>query len=508
MNFKVYTTTFVLISILLLLVQLIAGSLYAFGAISEGLKEQGFGHAVPVPLLGAAANIGTFVSIYNGWFVDRVGPGISLAVGGGLLGLGYSALSAIVQLEATNAREYAAVLAFFVVGNGAVLSFLSAYTSAAAYVPLPQWVGGASGTVLGAYAGAAALCAFMFKSVLNSKLVDFFELLSLSSHAISGAGALAVLYLSVKNSDYVAAATADASGRGLEALGGQQTQALIVTAEASEALMQAVAYVPAKSKTSTDSDFSVCTTIKNHARMMSRPAFVVLWTIVFLGLGSALMFVNTISDVAAAVTEGHVAASTLTRDCVIAFALCNVGARIVGGFGSDGIDKHGFSRLWVLLLGALVGVAAHSMIAFTPRASSDHLSTWLVSSSCLVGISEGLLFLWPVAGRDWFGAKKTGIFFTLLNSAVGVGSAVYTAAASGVIHQHSTTVESASGILVSHCEGSVCFQQSYIAAAASNLLAILLGVWVIKVISNRKPGTAVRDMEWRCHYCSGRQSSE
>ena len=504
MELRSYTAVFVGISFIFLLVQLIAGSLYAFGAISEGLKEKGFGHAVPVPLLGAAGNIGTFVSVYNGWLVDRCGPGISLALGGGLLGLGYSSLSAIVQMPSSDAREYAALAAFFVVGNGAVLSFLSAYTSAAAFVPLPHWVGRASGTVLGAYAGAAALCAFIFKTVLHNDLVEFFELLSLSSHVISGLGAFAVLYLSVKHAQYVAATAGDvALPEDDKVMGSSNEFKSLITDEAGTTAIKEAGEgllgdpVSEEAEAVEQEHAGKCGAFRQNAGVLVRPAFVILWLIIFLGLGSALMFVNTISDVSAAVTAGHVAASSLTRDCVIAFALSNVAARVVGGTCSDFLAKRGFSRLWMLLAGSAVGVVGHLLIAFTPMPSSESaLATWLVAASSVVGVSEGLLFLWPIAGREWFGAKKTGIFFTLLNSAVGVGSAVYTAAASGTLHKHSETTLSDQGVLVSHCEGSDCFRSSYIAAALSNAGAILLGLWVMRLLSRRPAGSALQDTAW------------
>ena len=43
----------------LITMQLPAGSLYAFSSVAQGLKGAGFGHQLPVPLLGAAGNLGT-----------------------------------------------------------------------------------------------------------------------------------------------------------------------------------------------------------------------------------------------------------------------------------------------------------------------------------------------------------------------------------------------------------------------------------------------------------------
>ncbi len=503
MKFPAYATLFFGVGILLLLVQLTAGSLYAFGAISEGLKDQGFGHAVPIPLLGAAGNIGTFVSVYNGWFVDRVGPSISLAVGGSLLGLGYSFLSWLVQMKPSDAREYGALAAFFVVGNGAVLSFLSAYTSAASFVPLPQWVGRSSGTVLGAYAAAAALCAFIFKTVLDNNVIQFFELLSFSSHAISALGAFAVLYLSVKHTHYLSG-IAESSAEIGDHESSQEFKALVTESEQesslSDGLDQEQGGLPSAGQASKTAapNGGTCDALREYALVAARPAFVFLWFIIFLGLGSALMFVNTIADVAAALTDGHLAASSLTRDCVIAFALSNVAARVVGGALSDALNQRGWSRLWVLLLGCFIGVIAHALIAFCPESeSSDVVAAWLVGSSSAVGTAEGFLFLWPIVGREWFGAKKTGVFFTLLNSAVGVGSAVYTAAASGLLHQHSFTEQNENGVLVSHCEGAICFKGSFLAASASNFFAILLGLLVIRAISARSnAGKQVKEVKW------------
>ena len=42
-----------------ILVQIPAGSLYAFSSVATGLKAAGFGHDVPVALMGAIGNVGT-----------------------------------------------------------------------------------------------------------------------------------------------------------------------------------------------------------------------------------------------------------------------------------------------------------------------------------------------------------------------------------------------------------------------------------------------------------------
>jgi hypothetical protein len=439
--------------------------------------------------------------------------------------LGYSVLGAILQAPVTDGRDYVALLCFFVIGNGAIMTFLAAYAAAAELVPRQAWVGRATGTVLAAYAAAAALCAFVFRSALNSELVPFFVLLSLATHAISAMGAFSIMGLESEFRVF-----SEAKPRFPALLPEADSSADAVTAGTGVVIDSAAIHMPLHDAEAVNSVLPPARLDLDHATpsgkwtgatlaspeaedesgsimalavSMVQPAFLAMWLVTFLGLGSALMFVNTVSDVVAASTPGRVDASELTRDCVIAFALCNVGSRMVGGFVSDWSHKHGHSRVWVLVGGCVLGVIAHGLIAVTPDTDAGATQAWLISSSCAVGVSEGLLILWPVVAREWFGAGKTGVMFSLMNSAAGIGSVAFTAVASGTLNTHSETTINADGITVTFCEGRACFAAPFFIASASCLVAAVGGILLIAFVHSHRQTLAkhsvlVKSLNWPC----------
>lgn len=49
------------------------GAVYAYASVARQLDEKGFGTAIPLPIVGALASVGSYAAICNGVLVDKAG---------------------------------------------------------------------------------------------------------------------------------------------------------------------------------------------------------------------------------------------------------------------------------------------------------------------------------------------------------------------------------------------------------------------------------------------------
>ena len=431
------------------------------------------------------------VSVYNGWLVDRFGAALGLGCAGALIAVGYATLYHTVVASPPN-KDWIAAFAFLVLGHGCVLAFLSSWTAAVALLPNPAWKGRVGGAVLAGFAGSAAVCAFIYHTGFHGDPAEYFQVLVVMA-----------LALAAKAAASLAIRTQCLCGRtpppGIMPVSmGDQTREAEADPEQGRG---APAPLPAASTMDT-------------LRTLARPGFLGMWLLVFLGLGSALMFVNTLGSVVDAMAGATGDAgpqakdsSALTSTGVVTFAVCNVGFRLVGGTASDLLHARGHSRLWVQVVGCAIGIAAMAIFASTPPSLADCASgficpaarTRLLLGSGLVGAGEGLIFTWPVVAHSWFDATGAGTAFTALNSAVGIGSVAFTAIASAVQAPHETSGTEPDGTEVRLCHGVHCFAGAYTAAAAAMALGAVVALLLIWRVDG---GEAPSEVTW-AHALSG-----
>jgi nitrate/nitrite transporter NarK len=152
---------------------------------------------------------------------------------------------------------------------------------------------------------------------------------------------------------------------------------------------------------------------RTPGEVLRRPEFWLLWVIYFIGSGSGLMVISSVSGMAK---------KTMGEAAFIAVALLAIGnatGRIAAGLLSDKIGR-GRTLLLVLLVQAALMLFA---IPITGAQTGPKFAIVLVAA--LIGFNYGAnLALFPSLTKDLWGLKNFGINYGILFTAWGVGGFV------------------------------------------------------------------------------------
>jgi len=148
-------------------------------------------------------------------------------------------------------------------------------------------------------------------------------------------------------------------------------------------------------------------------QILRQPAFWLLWVLYFIGAGSGVMVISSVSVMAK---------KTMGEQAFIAVAVMAIGnalGRIVAGLLSDKIG-----RRWTLMLVLLIQ-AALMFIAIPVTRSTDGAKFVIVLVATLIGFNYGAnLSLFPSFAKDYWGLKSFGMNYGVLFTAWGVGGFV------------------------------------------------------------------------------------
>lgn len=184
--------------------------------------------------------------------------------------------------------------------------------------------------------------------------------------------------------------------------------------------------------------------------ILRSPMFYLLWTVYFIGSGSGLMVISSISGMA------KKSMANMAFVAVAVMAIGNAGGRVTAGILSDKIG-----RRWTVVL-VTAFQAALMFVAIPVTASKGVSPVVIVLLATLIGFNYGAnLSLFPSLAKDYWGLKNFGLNYGILFTAWGVGGFV--------LSRVQQTLTAAAG-------GS--FQVSFIAAgcllAAGAVLALFI----------------------------------
>jgi nitrate/nitrite transporter NarK len=145
--------------------------------------------------------------------------------------------------------------------------------------------------------------------------------------------------------------------------------------------------------------------------ILASPLFYILWIIYFIGAGSGLMVISSISGMAKKSMGEHAFVA------VAVMAIGNAGGRIASGTLSDKIGRRG-TLLLVFLVQSLLMFAA-----IPATASKDTAPVLILLLATMVGFNYGAnLALFPALTKDFWGLKNFGMNYGVLFTAWGLGS--------------------------------------------------------------------------------------
>jgi nitrate/nitrite transporter NarK len=149
------------------------------------------------------------------------------------------------------------------------------------------------------------------------------------------------------------------------------------------------------------------------AEMLRQPEFYLLWIIYFIGAGSGLMVISSISGMA----KKSMGASAFVAVAVM--ALGNAAGRLSAGLLSDRIGRRQTLTL------VLVFQAALMFAAIPVTASKTLVPAVIVLVATLIGFNYGAnLSLFPSYAKDLWGLRSFGMNYGILFTAWGVGGFV------------------------------------------------------------------------------------
>jgi len=149
------------------------------------------------------------------------------------------------------------------------------------------------------------------------------------------------------------------------------------------------------------------------SQMMKSPAFWMLWAIYFIGAGTGLMVIGSVSGMAK---------KSMGDAAFIAVAILAVGnaaGRVVAGIASDRIGRNA-TLAGVLMFQALLMIAAIPLVG-----GQGTSALFIVLLATLIGFNYGAnLSLFPSFTKDRWGLKSFGINYGIMFTAWGVGGFV------------------------------------------------------------------------------------
>ena len=345
-------------------INLLLGSLYAWGVMGKALVGQLHWTATQASAPFTAATIAFSITmIFAGRMQDKTGPKKIAVMGGVILGLGLIA-SAWAQ-----SSWQLMVLVFGVVGGiGIGLGYSATTPPALKWFP-PAKKGLIAGIVVSGIGLAAVIMAPLTKNLLAvTSISNTFIILGLVTIVI-----VSILSTLLVNppAGYVPAAGAPVSGK------------------------------PAKPAPVSRRDM-------DWNEVLKTPSFWKLWVIMVLSASAGLMIIMHIALIA---KDMKIEAGAYLVMMVAAF---NTSGRLVGGFFSDKIGRTNTMVLFFTL-------QAINMFCF-PHYSTPGL---LYFGAAFTGVCYGTIFpLFPAATADFYGIKNLGVNYGLVFTAFGVAGTV------------------------------------------------------------------------------------
>ena len=147
--------------------------------------------------------------------------------------------------------------------------------------------------------------------------------------------------------------------------------------------------------------------------MLRHPTFYLLWVIYFIGAGSGLMVIGSISGMA----KKSMGAAVYVAVAVMAIG--NAAGRLAAGFLSDRIGRRQTLALVLAFQAVLM------FVAIPVTASKTMEPAVIVLVATLIGFNYGAnLSLFPSCVKDFWGLRSFGVNYGLLFTAWGVGGFV------------------------------------------------------------------------------------
>lgn len=313
--------------LLLAAFQLVGGAVYAFSSVASGLTRLGFGQLIPVAAFGIAANVGTFVCVHNGFFLDRVGALRSQLVSMVCIVLGYGVIALLAGPGGGGSplADVVAVLAFLVVGQGGVMGFLAAISHAEGLFP-PARRGLVVGTILAGFGVSGGFSAAVFHALDGQ--VPAYCVFLIAETVVLGSVVAACIHGTLRAESH--------------------TGELGVSPRRDAA---AAALPPSHVSPPRSGPCSLLRTVIAAARDAFHGTVGLLWLAIFLQAGPFLMVVNTLANIVQSLASASSSSSSssandsldegrILRDAVLAFALTNTSLRIVGGWVTDELARN------------------------------------------------------------------------------------------------------------------------------------------------------------------------
>lgn len=188
------------------------------------------------------------------------------------------------------------------------------------------------------------------------------------------------------------------------------------------------------------------------SQILRSPTFYLLWVVYFIGAGTGLMVMSSISGMA------KKSMGNLAFYAVALMAVGNAGGRIFAGTLSDRIG-----RRWTLAF--VLSFQAMLMFVAIPLTATRGISpAGIVALAALIGFNYGAnLSLFPSLAKDFWGLKNFGMNYGILFTAWGAGGFVLSR-----LQQMLTTSHGGS------------FETSFVAAGSLLAVGAVLSLWVRK----------------------------
>jgi MFS transporter, OFA family, oxalate/formate antiporter len=170
-------------------------------------------------------------------------------------------------------------------------------------------------------------------------------------------------------------------------------------------------YVPASTGSAKGNGAKTAAVNFAPSEILKTPTFWLLWLLYFIGAGSGLMVISSISGMAK---------KTMGTDAFIAVAVMaigNAGGRVVAGILSDKIGR----KTTLMLVLAIQSVLM--FVAIPVTGSTDGAKYIIVLLATFIGFNYGAnLSLFPSFAKELWGLKNFGMNYGILFSAWGAGS--------------------------------------------------------------------------------------
>lgn len=339
-------------------INLILGSLYAWGVIAKALKEQWGWDPAQAALPFTVSTISfALMMVFAGRWQDKMGPRLVALLGGVMFGLG------MITSSFTNSPTLMWVCYGLLGGIGLGLCY-SATTPPAIKWFHPSRKGLIAGLVVAGVGLASVYVAPLTQELLKGGISQTFLILGIGATVLI---CLLSLVLTNPPAGFVPAAPATKAGTVKKALAAR-----------------------------CDLDWH---------QMLGTGQFWMLWLTFILTASAGLMMIAHVANIAQEQAQwkaGYVAVALL--------AVFNTLGRVVSGYVSDRIGRRQTMMLAFLLQAA-------NMFAFAYYTSWQTLAF----GTCMAGLCYGTIYtLMPAATADYYGVRNLGVNYGLVFTAFGV----------------------------------------------------------------------------------------